>query len=277
MVSPGRLCLVATVIACVLALAATVLNIVQLRGGSAEWGLIAGAKTTAAAATPAAAQERARRALGVPSLGRVQRAAVQRIRSLRGFADVYGYLGHRAAFVPVVELEGQYEARWLPLGVWRSMLDAVSLGGSSGATTTWTGKRFVPSTRITDAWGNNVFTSTRGQLTRGQKFVVGYNMESALDGLGGAVILDYGEGVGQGYFSMQRGELRCFSKDLCVGLAGLWPFGGVRNGMPFVLYRDNEEGLSARATGKRAKNIKKGKRKVKGKKRQMTVNAGVDL
>ena len=99
---------------------------------------------------------------------------------------------------------------------------------------------------------------------RGQGFFVEYDFPSGIDGMHGVALLDYGSHGGNGWSltSAVRGEIRCFHENLCIGLSGFWFTGGVRNGMPYVLFR---AGADSRSTAKRSQK-EKDRRKRKRKK-----------
>ena len=94
---------------------------------------------------------------------------------------------------------------------------------------------------MTDSWGDNSFTKTNTQQqTRGVAFFANYDEASHYDGGEGSIVLDYGSHGGNGYYSptsQLMGELRCFNQHLCIGLTGVWFTGGIKNGVPYVLYR----------------------------------------
>ena len=233
----------------VLCALATIVNIVQLSPSSSS-----GSSESTTGSSEAV------RALGVESLGDVRVSHLRELGSLSDFTKVFVHLGQRAKYVSMERLAGKYEARWLPLGIWRSLLlmgesglDITKSGGGGGGggaarhiLPVWKGQRFIGETRITSAWGDNLYRVGSGQETRGHAFFVEYDIASAIDGEYGSAFLDYGSHGGNGWSlaSATRGELRCFNDDLCIGLSGYWFSGGVRNGMPYVLFRPGADSKS---------------------------------
>ena len=182
----------------------------------------------------------AEKALKVQTMGRVRMYHVKSLRSLRDFSTVFHTLGGRAKYVNT-NLEGEYRVQRLNLGVWGQVAAWVLGDDNKKRTLPWTGQRFVPSTSMTDAWGDNTYTrTTSGQQSRSASFFVNYDEASHVDGGPGSIVLDYGShgGNGRNPTSFLVGELRCFNQHLCLGLTGYWFTGGPRNGIPYVLYRE---------------------------------------
>ena len=64
--------------------------------------------------------------------------------------------------------------------------------GGGGGAPAWRGQRFIKATRITDAWGDNLYRTSSGQQMRGHGFFVEYDIPSDVDGAQGVATLDYG-------------------------------------------------------------------------------------
>jgi hypothetical protein len=257
MITPCRAAAAVFVWALVLSLLAAAINVLHL--------------TPAATATTDLSADAAKRALGVEALGDVRVSHLRELAALSKFTAVYAHLGRRAEYVSMSKLEGKFEARWLPLGVWRSLLLMGDTGGAmvggggggggggAGSVAAWRGQRFVKATRITDAWGDNIYRAGGGQEMRGQGFFVEYDVPSGIDGARGVASLDYGSHGGNGWSltSAARGEIRCFHENLCIGLSGFWFTGGVRNGMPYVLFRAGADSKRNAKKWQKKKNMKK--------------------
>ena len=147
----------------------------------------------------------AEQALGVETLSDVRVSHLRELASLSEFTAVFTHLGRRAEYTSIAKLEGNFETRWLPLGVWRSLLLMGGAGGAlveeggGGGAPAWRGQRFIKATRITDAWGDNLYRTSSGQQMRGHGFFVEYDIPSDVDGAQGVATLDYGSHGGNGW------------------------------------------------------------------------------
>ena len=121
------------------------------------------------------------------------------------------------------------------------------MGGSDGA---WIGTSFAEKS---DVAGIHVFKDmTEGTVTRGLPFKVNRNHFSILDKSTSTTELEYSNSNSMflGLLLDMRDEIRCLHKDLCIGFRGFGLYGGVSNGLPFVLYRRETENPPATGSKK---------------------------
>ena len=90
----------------------------------------------------------AEQALGVEALSDVRVSHLRELASLSEFTAVFTHLGRRAEYTSIAKLEGNFETRWLPLGVWRSLL---LMGGAGGALVEEGGGGGAPAWRDSDS------------------------------------------------------------------------------------------------------------------------------
>jgi len=75
--------------------------------------------------------------------------------------------------------------------------------------------------------------------THSRLFTVDVKHRSVIDGKP-ATLIDYSE-TDSMFFTTMREEVRCMTKDLCIGFSGFTYTNGVRNGSPFLLFRKGTE------------------------------------
>jgi hypothetical protein len=145
----------------------------------------------------------AERSLQVQTMGTVRLWHVKNLKSINDFSIIFSTLGKRAKYVNT-NLQGEYAVERLPIGVWGFALSYL-LNENHKRTLPWTGQRFIPSTKMTDGWGDNSFTKTiTGQQTRSQSFFTNYDEASHYDGRSGSIVLDYGSHVAMAGHHLQQ-------------------------------------------------------------------------
>jgi len=175
--------------------------------------------------------------LGVDPLA----ATLDDIRALRRInetAQLWKSLGTNKHIEPEGEFVGESHMSGLLWLMGSTFFHQVVMGGSDGV---WAGTFFANQSKTS---GGNIFVmpTDNGMLriTRNLPFAVNRGHFSEVDSSTRTTELDYSytNHYLLSIFGM-KDEIRCLSKDLCMGFRGFYVLGGPANGHPFVLYRAN--------------------------------------